>query len=63
VAAPPVGGAANEEACRFLARTFGVRTRDVRVVVGASARTKHVVVDGITDEDIAAVLVQHIGRR
>lgn len=63
VAAQPVGGAANDEACRFLARTLGVRGRDVRVVVGASARTKHFVVDGITDEEITAVLVQLIGER
>jgi uncharacterized protein YggU (UPF0235/DUF167 family) len=63
VAAPPVGGAANDEACRFLARAFGVRARDVRVVVGASARTKHFVVDGVADEDVAAVLTRVIGRR
>jgi uncharacterized protein (TIGR00251 family) len=62
IAAPPVGGAANDEACRFLARTFDVRARDVRVVVGAAARTKHFVIDGLTDEAVADALARLIGR-
>jgi uncharacterized protein len=63
VAAPPVGGAANDEACRFIARAVGVSARDVRVVVGASARTKHFVIDGATDDDVAALLAQLIGEQ
>jgi uncharacterized protein YggU (UPF0235/DUF167 family) len=63
VAAPPVGGAANDAACRFLAHVLGVRPRDVRLVMGAAARTKHFAVDGVTDEEIATVLLQLIGRR
>ena len=56
VAAPPVDGAANDEARRFLARTFGVRRRDVRIVIGARSRTKHFELDGLTADDLAARL-------
>jgi hypothetical protein len=52
VAAPPVGGAANEEARRVIADTFGVRRRQVRLVIGAASRTKHFEIDGV---DAAAI--------
>jgi uncharacterized protein (TIGR00251 family) len=46
VAAPPVDGAANTELCRFLARTFGVRARDISVVLGSRSRMKAVRIEG-----------------
>lgn len=56
VAAPPVGGAANEEATRAIADWLGVPRRAVRLVIGAKSRTKHFDIDGIDDEAVAARL-------
>ena len=50
VAAPPVGGAANEVVIRFLAEHLGVSRSAVRVESGAGSRAKVVVVDGINVE-------------
>ena len=46
VAAPPVDNAANQALVRLLADALGLPRRDVRIVAGASGRTKVVVVDG-----------------
>jgi hypothetical protein len=45
--APPVGGAANEALARFLGRSLGVAPSAVRVVSGAAARNKVVLVAGL----------------
>lgn len=50
--APPVDGAANEALIIFLARCLGIDRRDVRIVSGASSRTKTVEVDGIGREHV-----------
>lgn len=42
VAAVPEKGKANEELCELLARHFGVPSRDVRVVAGATSTRKRV---------------------
>jgi uncharacterized protein YggU (UPF0235/DUF167 family) len=47
VAAPPVGGAANQALLKLLADELGVARRDVRLVAGAAGRRKLVVVDGV----------------
>ena len=48
VAAPPVGGAANEELVRFLARALGVPKSAVAVTSGTAGRRKTVLVRGVT---------------
>ena len=63
VAAPPVDGAANDEVCKLIAVAFGVRRRDVRVVVGAASRTKHLQIDGITDHEVSVGLERLLGPR
>ena len=50
--APPVDGAANNALVELLADRLGVRRRDVRIVRGATSRTKVVEIDGTT---VAAV--------
>jgi uncharacterized protein (TIGR00251 family) len=52
VAAPPVEGAANEELTRFLAKQFGVATRDVEVLSGHASKTKRVRVVGAKASDL-----------
>jgi uncharacterized protein (TIGR00251 family) len=49
---PPVDGAANEALIELLAAALGVPRRSVRIVSGATARTKVVDVDGT---DVARV--------
>ncbi len=61
VAAPPVDGAANDECVRVIATTFGVRPRDVRLVIGAASRTKHFEIDGVDDAEVAGALDRLIG--
>ena len=54
VAAPAIGGAANQSLVRLLADELGVARRDVRIVAGAAGRQKLVVVDGVPEASIVA---------
>jgi hypothetical protein len=54
VTAPPVEGAANQALLRLLAAELDVPRRDVRLIAGASGRTKIVAVDGIAPERVIA---------
>ena len=54
VAAPAIGGAANQSRVRLLADELGVARRDVRIVAGAAGRQKLVVVDGVEADAIIA---------
>ena len=63
VAAPPVEGTANAVLLAFLADTLGLRPRDLRLVAGASARDKLVVIRGRTPEQVRAALGPLPGRR
>ena len=56
VTAPPVDGAANTALVRLLAKRLGVRRGAVRIVSGATARTKVIEVDGLSGSDVAARL-------
>lgn len=58
VASPPVDGAANEALVAFLARELGVRARDVRIVGGASSRTKRLVIDGVDDDELTRRILE-----
>lgn len=50
--APPVKGAANEALVNFLATTFGIATRAITIVAGASSRTKIVELAGVTEDRV-----------
>ena len=54
VAAPAVEGAANTALVRLIADELGLAGRDVRIVAGARARQKLVMVDGIASDAIVA---------
>lgn len=47
VAAPPVGGAANEALCAFLAERFGIPRSAVAVRAGHGSRRKRVLLKGV----------------
>jgi len=51
--APPVDGAANEALVAFLAERLAVPRRGVRIVTGATSRTKIIEIDGVTSADVA----------
>jgi uncharacterized protein YggU (UPF0235/DUF167 family) len=54
VAAPAVGGAANQSLLKLLADELEVPRRDVRIVAGATGRQKLVVVAGVDTETVVA---------
>ena len=54
VAAPAIGGAANQSLVRLLADELGIARRDVRIVAGAAGRQKLVVVEGVDQDAIVA---------
>lgn len=62
VAAAPVDGAANDAAVGALAAAFGVRPRQVRLVGGASSRTKRFEIDGLDDDEIGAIVRELVPR-
>ena len=55
VAAPPVGGEANQELVRFLARRLGLPRASVTVTAGTASRRKTVLAQGIAAQ--AALLL------
>ena len=54
LAAPPVDGKANDECVRFLAELADVPRARVRIVTGASSRTKLVEIEGIEQAELEA---------
>ena len=54
VAAPAVGGAANQSLLHLIATELGVPRRSVRLVAGAAGRQKLVVVDGVEPAEVVA---------
>jgi hypothetical protein len=55
VAAPPVGGAANEELARFVAKSLGVAAREVEIVSGHKSKSKRVRVRGASRASVEAL--------
>lgn len=63
VQAPPADGAANEAVCELLAETLGLQSRHVRVVAGASSRTKTIEIEGLAADVIRSRLTAVRERR
>ena len=58
LAAPPVDGRANEECIRFFAQLAGVLRARVRIVTGATSRTKVVEIEGVSQEALEELLAR-----
>jgi uncharacterized protein len=56
LAAPPVDGKANEECVRYFAALAGVPRSRVRLVLGATSRTKVVEIEGISPQEMERLL-------
>jgi uncharacterized protein (TIGR00251 family) len=56
LAAPPVDGRANDECVRFFAELADVPRARVRIVTGATSRTKVVEIEGIDQAALDALL-------
>lgn len=61
VAASPVDGAANEAVVEVLAAALGIPRRAVRIVAGASSRSKVVEVDGIGAQAVRDLAIRSSG--
>jgi uncharacterized protein (TIGR00251 family) len=51
--APPVEGKANEALRRLLAERLGIATTRIEITGGATARTKRLRVEGLSDDEVA----------
>jgi hypothetical protein len=60
LAAPPVGGAANEELARFIAKSLKVSAREVEIVGGRASKSKRLRVRGATRAAVEALAL--VGR-
>lgn len=56
VSAPPEGGKANKAICTLIARSLGVRQRDVAVVSGQTNPEKTLRIEGVDAERVRALL-------
>lgn len=61
IAAPPVDGRANSEACRYMAKLLGLPRSRVEVVRGASGRDKVVLIRDMSPDDVRRVLSTEAG--
>jgi len=58
LAAPPVEGKANEECIRFFAELAGVPRSRVRILMGATSRTKVVEIAGMEQAELEKRMAQ-----
>ncbi|MBK9181232.1 MAG: YggU family protein [Acidimicrobiales bacterium] len=60
VAAPPEGGRANEALAGVLAELFGVKPARVRLLSGASSRSKRFLLEGVSADEVTVVLEREL---
>jgi uncharacterized protein YggU (UPF0235/DUF167 family) len=63
VAAPPVGGKANEAIVRFLAKMASVSPSAIRIVTGFTATSKIVEIEGIDSAALERAILESHGPR
>ena len=56
VRSAPVGGAANRELLKFLAKFFGVKKNDLTIVSGERSKTKRIRVSGLKVGDFSRLI-------
>lgn len=56
IAAPPVGGTANDRLVRFLAHQLGVPRRDVEIITGHRSHRKRIKVHGLSPKEVRVLL-------
>lgn len=56
LSAPPVDGEANAALIELLAKTFGLKKRDVEIVAGETGRRKRVRLNGTSCADVERVV-------
>lgn len=61
VSAPPVDGAANTAVVKALPKLLGVRRSAVALIAGHTSRTKRVAVDGLSNDQIRAIIERENG--
>ncbi|MBC7287680.1 MAG: YggU family protein [Armatimonadetes bacterium] len=52
IAAPPIGGQANDELVSFLAEQLGVAASDIQILRGYTSKQKVLEIAGLSDDDI-----------
>ncbi len=60
VAAPPVDGKANDALLRYLQRVTGISRGRIVIVSGATGRNKRVRFDGVSFEELIALLTTNM---
>ena len=61
VAAPPVGGRANDACAEVLAETFGLTSSQVELVGGQTSRSKTFRITGLDADEFSRLLEQAVG--
>lgn len=56
ISAPPVGGAANAELIKFLAKTFHVSKNAVGIISGETAKTKQIRIEALGSEKFLKII-------
>jgi uncharacterized protein (TIGR00251 family) len=52
IASPPVGGAANAELIRFLAKALRLPKRDIEIISGSASKKKRILIRGIARPEL-----------
>ncbi len=52
IAAPPIGGQANDELLRYLAEKLGIAPTDLLITRGYTSRQKLIEIEGVTEEEV-----------
>jgi len=56
VKAAPTRGQANIEVIKFLAKTFGIPTNRIQIIVGEKSSTKILLIEGMTPQSVKVAL-------
>jgi len=63
IKAPPVDGKANNELLKFLAKTLGIRARDLEIVRGTKGRDKTIRIADLGPERVGKTLLKGLNSK